>query len=571
METTEYRTPDEPDTGEGDASGDAGAGRMRVAPLLVLSAAQFLMVIDTSVMNVSISTLVAEFDTTVTAIQSVITAYSLVMAAAMITGGKLGDLLGRRRAFRIGLVVYGVGSLITAVSPSLAVLFFGWSLLEGLGAALVMPAMVALVAGNYTGRARATAFGVLGGIAGAAVAVGPIIGGWVTTYASWRYVFAAEVVIVVLTLVFSGKVAEARLASQRQRFDVVGAVLSAVGMALVVLGVLRSSDWGWLAPRNSPFTLFGFSATPFVVGAGFAALWGFAAWQRRREARDEPPLVHVGLLRITPLRAGLVTLLGQQVILMGVFFVISLYLQVVLGFDAFETGLRLIPVSVTLLVAAMGGSRLSTVASPRTIVRIGLVGIIVGIVVLMTAIDPELSGPVFAIALGFVGTGIGLLASQLGNAIQSSVDDAARSEVGGLQYTSQNLGAALGTALIGAIVISALGSALVSGLAEEAGVSDAVKQQVGVSVERGVSFVDIPTVEKAVAEAGVPEDEATAIVSEYAEAQLQSLKTGLLAAIVFALVVLAATRGLPSTRAGDDADDAAADGGDAPTLAEPVA
>jgi MFS family permease len=169
----------------------------RWKPLVVLGTAMFLMVLDTSVMNVSISQLVEDFDTEVTAIQATITLYTLVMAAFMITGGKLGDLWGRRRMFQIGLIVYGVGSAITSIAPVLWVLNLGWSVIEGLGAALVLPALAALVGGNYTGRDRAVAYGVIGGLAGAGIAVGPLLGGWVTTYLTWRLVFAGEVVVVI--------------------------------------------------------------------------------------------------------------------------------------------------------------------------------------------------------------------------------------------------------------------------------------------------------------------------------------------------------------------------------------
>ncbi|MFE1784023.1 MFS transporter, partial [Streptomyces sp. NPDC059506] len=173
----------------------------RWRPLLILGTAQFLMVLDTSVMNVSISQLVEDFDTEVTAIQSVITLYTLVMAAFMLTGGKLGDMFGRRRVFGVGLVVYGTGSAMTALAPTLGVLTLGWSVTEGLGAALVLPALAALVAGTYRGRDRSVAYGVIGGLAGAGIALGPLIGGWVTTYLTWRLVFAAEVVVVVGILV----------------------------------------------------------------------------------------------------------------------------------------------------------------------------------------------------------------------------------------------------------------------------------------------------------------------------------------------------------------------------------
>src|SRR5512144_1665254 len=238
------------------------------------------MVLDTSVMNVSITQLVEDFDTEVTAIQATITLYTLVMAAFMITGGKLGDMWGRRRAFTIGLVIY-------SIAPVLAVLVLGWSVIEGLGAALVLPALAALVGGNYTGGDRAIAYGVIGGLAGAGIAVGPLLGGWVTTYLSWRLVFAGEVVVVVLILLVLRWIDDVPVAGRPARIDVVGSALSVVGLGLVVLGVLQSTDWGWLRPRNSPITVLGFSLTPFVIGAGFVALGLMRAWLRRREERGQ--------------------------------------------------------------------------------------------------------------------------------------------------------------------------------------------------------------------------------------------------------------------------------------------
>ncbi|MFF4836902.1 MFS transporter [Streptomyces sp. NPDC001315] len=200
--------------------------------LAVLGTAQFLMVLDTSVMNVSISRLVEDFDTEVTAIQAVITLYALVMAAFMTVGGKLGDILGRRRLFFLGLVVYGVGSALTAVAPSLWVLALGWSIIEGLGAAMVLPAMAALVAETYRAPDRAVAYGVIGGLAGAGIAVGPLLGGWVTTYLTWRLVFAGEVVVVLIVLCCNRVIAKTARTGPRHALDGVGATLSASGLGL---------------------------------------------------------------------------------------------------------------------------------------------------------------------------------------------------------------------------------------------------------------------------------------------------------------------------------------------------
>src|SRR3954454_7648402 len=233
-------------------------------PLAVLAAAQFLMVLDQAVMNVSISQLVADFHTSVTTIQAVIAFYSLVMAALMVAGGKLGDIWGRRRAFRLGHAIYGVGSLLTALAWSVPALMIGWSVLEGIGAALVLPALAALAALTYQGKARALAYGVLGGVSGAGIAVGPILGGWVTTELTWRLVFAGEVVVVIGILA-GLKLLPKEPPREGARLDVVGAVLSATGLGAIVFGVLKASTWGWLADRDSPVAPFGFSLSPFVI------------------------------------------------------------------------------------------------------------------------------------------------------------------------------------------------------------------------------------------------------------------------------------------------------------------
>ncbi len=218
-------------------------------PLMILGAAQFIMVLDSSVMNVSISQIVADLDTTIQGVQGAITAYTLVMAAFMLVGAKLGDMYGKDRIFAIGLAVYGLGSLTTALSPNLTVLLFGWSLVEGLGAVMVIPAIAALVAANYEGKQRALAYGVIGGVAGAAIAAGPLIGGYVTTYFSWRWVFAGESVVVVFILLFRRRMVPAPAAEHRPKLDVVGAAFSAIGLGLIVFSILKASTWGWIAPK----------------------------------------------------------------------------------------------------------------------------------------------------------------------------------------------------------------------------------------------------------------------------------------------------------------------------------
>ena len=539
---------------EAAAPAERGTG-MLWAPIAILASAQFVMVLDSSVMNVSISQIVADLDTTIQGVQLAITAYTLVMAAFMLAGAKLGDILGREKAFAIGLAIYGVGSLTTSLSPNLGVLLVGWSLVEGLGAALVIPAIVSLIAGTYEGRQRALAFGVIGGVAGAAIAAGPLIGGWVTTEFSWRYVFAAETVIVAVILLLRRRLHGAPAVAQPPRLDVVGVALSALGLALAVFGILKSSEWGLIEPRGAftiggeEITPFGFSMVPFFILAGLGCLAAFAVWEERRERAGRDVLLDRALLRIETLRAGLLTLMMQQLILLGIFFVLPVYLQVVLGLDAFETGKRLFPMSVTMFVAALAGPRLAAGLAPRRVAQIGLVALAAASLLLLGTIDVELSETEFAVALGLFGVGAGLLLSQLGNVIMSSVEPAQTNEAGGLQGTAQNLGASLGTALIGAVMIAALTSGFVSRVQDNPAVPDAVKAQVAEVSEAGIPVVPVDDVEAAALDQGVPADQAQAIADDYGDAELDGLKRAIGAVAIFALLSLWFTRRLPGTAA----------------------
>ena len=543
---------------------------MKKTALIALAIAQFVMVLDQSVMNVSISQLVADFDTTVPTIQAVITLYCLVMAMLMLTGGKIGDIIGRRRAFTIGLVIYAVGSATTAVAPTVAVLALGWSVLEGIGAALVLPAMAALIAGNFEGTARKQAYAVIGGVAGAGIAVGPIVGGWATTELSWRVVFAGEVVLVAIILALTPKVADALRDGPAPRLDVVGAVLSATGIGAVVLGILQSSTWGFLAPKDSPVEPLGFSLAVFVVIGGALLLWAFVVWSRHREAQGRDPLVHLRLFEVLPLRSGLVGLLTQNLVLMGVFFVVPLYLQLVIGLDALDTGLRMLPISITMFLFSAIGSRLSARVSVRTIVRTGLVVSTLAIVVLIATVDAQLNDLGFAVSMALLGVGMGLIVSQLGNVVQSSVDASGRGEAGGLQYTGQQLGSSVGVALIGAIVLAGLTNVFVRTIDADERIAPEVAQQVSTAAGNAVDFVASDDLAAAATDAGIDEQSADALVDDYEQAQLRALKTGLLVTGVLALLSLMSTRHLPATvTAGDDdrEDDPV---GDDPVGADPL-
>src|SRR5215469_6585935 len=291
------------DAAEGAAS---GAGIV----LLTLASAQFLMTLDSSVMNVSIATVAKDVGTTVTGIQAAITFYTLVMASLMITGGKFGQILGRKRAFAIGCVIYGCGSLTTALSPNLAVLLVGWSVLEGVRAALIMPAIVALVASNFARPQRPRAYGLVASAGAIAVAAGPLIGGLFTTYLSWRWVFAGEVLIVLIILAFTRRIADTP-AEKGTRLDLVGTVLSALGLGLIVYGILRSGTWGVVQPKADATQWLGLSPVIWLILSGGVVLRLFSWWETRCLKRGEAVLVDPAMLKIRALRGGLIAFCFQ--------------------------------------------------------------------------------------------------------------------------------------------------------------------------------------------------------------------------------------------------------------------
>jgi Na+/melibiose symporter-like transporter len=329
------------------------------------------------------------------------------------------------------------------------------------------------------------------------------------------------------------------------KLDYVGSVLSAAGLGIFVFGVLESSTWGWLKPKNSPITIFGFSLTLYVIAAGCVVLWGFVKWQGHREATGRDPLIHLSLARIPPVRSGVIGLFSQNLILMGTFFVVPLYLQLVLGLNALDTGIRMLPISITMLITAGLGARLSNRFPVRTIVRAGLVITIAGVLILLTTIKPTLDSFGFALGMGVLGIGMGLMISQLGNVIQSSVEESGRSEAGGLQFTGQQLGSALGVAFIGAIVLIGLTNTFTSAVKDDQRISTEVASQVGVATGNGLTFVSSDQVESAAQKAGLDKATTTAVVDDYETAQLRSLKAGLLGAALLALLALAFTSELP--------------------------
>jgi EmrB/QacA subfamily drug resistance transporter len=517
--------------------------------LLTLAAGQFLMTLDSSVMNVSIATVARDVGTTVTGIQTAITLYTLVMAMFMVTGGKVGSIIGRKRAFAIGCVIYGAGSLTTALAPNLAILVLGWSFLEGIGAALIMPAIVALVAGNFPPRGRPRAYGLVMAAGAVAVAVGPLIGGFATTYFSWRWVFAGEVIVVLAILVLARRVQDAPPES-RPKLDLVGTVLSAAGLGLAVFGVLRSSEWGWVQPKPDGPELLGVSPTVWLIIGGLFVVWLFLEWERRLEARGAEPLVRPELLGNRQLAGGLVLFFYQFLIQAGLFFTIPLYLSVALGLSAIDTGIRILPLSLTLLLAAAGIPRFLPDVSPRRVVRLGLLAMLVGIVALFASIDPAAGAEIVTVPLLLAGLGIGALASQLGSVTVSAVPDEDSPEVGGLQNTGTNLGASIGTALAGSILIAALTSSFLTGIQQNPAVPDSVKAQANVELAGGVPFISDADLQAALDQADVSEETATAALKANQQARLDGLRAALVVLAVIALLALFAARRIPTEQPG---------------------
>jgi MFS family permease len=526
--------------------------------LLTLSSGQFLMALDSSVMNVSIATVAEDLGTTVTGIQTAITLYMLVMASLMITGGKIGEIIGRKRAFAIGCVIYGSGSLTTSVAPNLTVLLIGWSLLEGIGAALIMPAIVALVAANFGRAERPRAYGLVAAAGAIAVAAGPLIGGLMTTYASWRWVFAGEVLIVVGILYLARRVADAPV-QPGVRMDLTGTAMSALGLGLVVYGILRAGEWGFVTPKPSAPEWLGLSPVCWLVAAGGLVLLGFLSFEQRRTARGDPALIDPALLDNKLLRGGLMSFFFQYLLMSGVFFAVPLYLSVALGLSAVETGVRILPLSLALLVAAVGVPKFFPQASPRRVVRLGFLCLFIGIVALVAALDVGTGAEVVTVPMLMAGLGLGALASQLGSVTVSAVPDEQSAQVGGLQNTSTFLGSAIGTALAGAVLISGLTTSFFAGIEDNPDVPEDVSSQATVELAGGVPFVSDDQLGSALSDAGVDDETANAVLDANEAARIDALVVSLAVLAALALVAMFLTRAIPVRQPAAVTSEAAAD------------
>jgi MFS family permease len=518
--------------------------------LFLLAAAQFILTLDTTVMNVSISTLVTDLNTTVSAIQSAITFYALVMAAFMIAGAKIGDIIGRKKAFIIGLMIYGVGSLITGLSVNVGMLKFGWSLLEGLGAALIIPAMLALISGNFQGTAnRAKAFATIASMAAIGAAVGPIVGGFLTTYASWRIAFLAEVVVVLFILWRQRIIQDVVYEGEKPRFDYVGMFLCATGLATLVKGILLASDYGLIKARSSAqilgiqFTQGKISPSISFIIIGAIVLALFAIVEGRRLKQNRPNLVDLRLLGRQTVRGGILTVLAMQFIIAALMYAASLYMQLELGYSAFHTGVALLPLSVAIIIVASSAGKLAARFSPRSIIMVGYAIMIIGMGLVGAKFVTDPTSTKFAVVVFFIGVGIGLVASQLSNLVLSSVAQNESSETSGLMSTFQNLGSSLGTAIAGATMVAILIGSSTKLVNESTSFTPSQKMQINAVVEQHAAIMSNQALEAQLSD--IPASSAQQIVDINSQARQKALSYTFIVIALLGVMGLFATATLP--------------------------
>src|SRR5438093_6733518 len=418
----------------------SGALRMILVPLAL---AQFICSFAGSNMNVMITDISEDLHTTVQGVQIAITVFLLVMAALMIPGGKLTDRWGRKRCFTIGLVIYGIGARMSAVSPGVGVLLVGNSIFEGVGTALLIPPVYILTTmlfSDVTSRARA--FGVITGMGGIGAAAGPLIGGLITTAISWRAAFVFQALVIASILWLSRNIVDPVEPEPSRPFDVLGAVLSAAGLILVVMGVLSA---------DNDLALM---AVLLAVGAVVLAM--FFVHIRARERRHAEPLLSTALFRNRTSNLGLVTQNVQWLMLMGTAFVVSAYLQVVRGYNAIQTGVIFTAATGGILVSSLAAERLAKRYAQRTLIMAGFITTIAGVVVLLALVKGSPSAWAFAPGLLLIGLGVGVMLTPSVNVVQSAFPEEQQGEISGLSRCISNLGSSLGTAVAGTILVSGL-------------------------------------------------------------------------------------------------------------------
>ena len=485
---------------------------------ILLAAAMFVFVIDTSFMNVSISAVVRDLDTTVSGVQAAVAIEALVSAAFILISSKIGDLVGRKRAFVVGMVFYAVGALAMVFAQGLAAIIVFWAVLGGLGASLYLPAMQSLIHGNFEGKARARVFALVGASAAIAAAIGPLIGGFVTTVISWRVGFLLEALIIAAVLVGSRRIRDVPYTGDRS-VDVVGAFLSVIGMGGLVVGVLVWQQGG--------------ESVAALIAIGAAALAGLVYWLVRRKREGKPTLLDPTLFASKLFSVGVSQIFLQQVALGGLLIVLPIYLQLVWGYNALEAGLTLAPLSLTMFgVALLAGKRTGR-RRPSAIVAAGFVLLAASIVILIPLVPRADSGWQLVIPLVLSGAGLGLLASQLNNYALSPISEERVGEAAGVTSATGSFGLSFGLAFSGAIMLATLSIAFTNMAESSSVLPPADQQHVADVLEDDAQVMSDAQLEALLA--GEPEEIQDEILGINTDARHLALQVALLVALLAAI------------------------------------
>jgi len=427
--------------------------------LIVLSMAAFIMVIDSTAMNVSISNLVADLNTDIGTIQTIMSLYTLIMAVFMLPGAKVADIFGKKKVFLMGVCLYGIGTLTAAVAVNTAMLFVGWAVIEGLASALMMPTALSLISSAYSGKDRAIAMSIYTAMSSVALAIGPIFGGLITTFLSWRFVFALEVLIVLYIIIRNKAIRSIDCpgGDRSQRFDFPGTLLAMLALLCIISGALLSSTYGWFTPK-APFTLFGItihgvSITFLLLCAGIILLALLVCWLLFTKRHNKPMLIDPSVFKSRLYNYVLLINFSVQVCLMGTMFITSIYLQNVLRYNAFLTGLTLMPLSVLLFITALLAVRVSQKTAPRFVVAFGALCIFGGALYMYLSLagGDMVSGIRMIPSMVLLGVGIGCTLSLTGNIGLSSLDDQYANQGSGMLTTVNNFGSSMSTSVIGSL------------------------------------------------------------------------------------------------------------------------
>ncbi|WP_409199533.1 MFS transporter [Methanobrevibacter sp. DSM 116169] len=407
--------------------------------LIIIACASFVIALDSTFMNVAITSLVKDLNTDIGTIQTIITFYTLITASLMLVGAKLQDIYGQKKIFLIGAIFYGVGTFIASISQSAPMLFFGWSLLEGIGGALMTPATLSIVSRTYTGKDRTIALSIVSAMAGIAAAIGPLFGGFVTTFLSWRFGFAVELIVIIFIFVFSKEIKDFEPISTG-RFDKLGSILSIFGLVVLVIGILAI---------NSDFVQF----SPFIIVFAIIILAIFYYYENKLKNNGNEPLFDVSMLKIKNLSVGSIIRLIASVALAGALFSISIFLQSVMKIDAFTTGLTLVPLTIGLLLFALISPRLTNYISHKLIICFGFVISIIGALLLRFNFGLDIDLITLLPGMFLLGGGLGFVISLILDLALNEIEKKDQASASGFISTSANLGISMGTAVIGTILI----------------------------------------------------------------------------------------------------------------------